>query len=256
MITISRIARKYKNSSFFHVIVQGINKEYIFKEERFKNEYLNLIDRFTKELNINIIAYCIMDNHAHFLFMSDSIEKLSKLMQKVNSMYAKYYNYIQDRVGYVFRDRFLSEEINSKRYFIQCIKYIHLNPVKAKIVKNCGNYKYTSYSQFQQKNYYEKNQILKEILTQQEYKNICENINCDKNFLDIKQEKNIEENIKYGIQDYIKFKKCNIYEIYMDREVLKALIKFLKEKHKIKYTETRKFFEIKKGTMEGLKTYK
>ena len=140
MITISRIARKYKNSSFFHIIVQGINKEYIFQEERFKKMYLKQISRFTKELNIEVIAYCIMGNHAHFLIMTKNIEDLSKLMQKVNSMYAKYYNYSQNRVGYVFRDRFLSEVIDSKRYFIQCIKYIHLNPVKANIVKNCKEY--------------------------------------------------------------------------------------------------------------------
>ena len=74
--------------------------------------------------------------------------------------------------------------------------------------------------------------------------------------MDIETDVDIEKNIKYGIQDYIKMKKCQIYEIYMNREILKELIKFLKEKHKIKYTETQKFFEIKKGTMEGLKTYK
>ena len=76
------------------------------------------------------------------------------------------------------------------------------------------------------------------------------------NFLDIEQEENIEENIKYGIQDYIKLKKCKVYEIYMNRDNLKELIKFLKERHKIKYTETQRFFGIKRGTMEGLKTNK
>ena len=256
MITISRIARKYKNSSFFHVIVQGINKEYIFHEERFKKMYLKQISRFTKELNIEIIAYCIMSNHAHFLIMTKNIEDLSKLMQKVDSMYAKYYNYSQNRVGYVFRDRFLSEVIDSKRYFIQCIKYIHLNPVKANIVNNCKEYEYSSYRSFIQENNYKNNQILNEILTKLEYKDICDNIDCERNFLDIEQDVDIEKKIKYGIQDYIKLKNCQTYEIYMNRNTLKELIQFLKEKHKIKYTETQKFFEIKRGTMEGLKTYK
>lgn len=256
MITISRIARKYKNSSFFHVIVQGINKEYIFQEERFKKMYLKQVSRFTKELNIEIVAYCIMSNHAHFLIMTKNIEDLSKLMQKVNSMYAKYYNYSQNRVGYVFRDRFLSETIDSKRYFIQCIKYIHLNPVKSNMVKNCKDYTYSSYGSFIQEKNYKNNQILKEILTKEEYIDICNCTECEQNFLDIEEERNIEKNIKYGIQDYIKLKKCKAYEIYMSRNVLKELIQFLKENHKIKYTEIQKFFEIKRGTMEGLKTYK
>lgn len=256
MIIISRIARKYENSSFFHVIVQGINKEYIFQEERYKKTYLKQISRFSNELNIDIIAYCIMDNHAHFLIMSNNIENLSKLMQKVNSMYAKYYNYNRERVGYVFKDRFLSEAIDSKIYFIQCIKYIHLNPVKAKIVNDCKDYKYSSYTYFSEKNNFEKNKILKNILTKEEYQDICNCNNCQKNFLDIKQEIQIEENIKYGIKEYIELKKCKTYEIFMNRQILKELIKYLKIKHKIKYTETQKFFEIKKGTMEGLKKYK
>ena len=58
-------------------MVQGINKEYIFKEEIFKNKYLEHINKFSKELNINIIAYCIMDNHAHILIMSKDIVNLS-----------------------------------------------------------------------------------------------------------------------------------------------------------------------------------
>lgn len=256
MIIISRIARKYENSSFFHVIVQGINKEYIFQEEIYKKIYLKHINTFSKELNLSIISYCIMDNHAHFLIKVHKIENLSKLMQKVNSMYAKYYNYKKQRVGYVFRDRFLSESIDNKRYLIQCIKYIHLNPVKAKIVSKCEDYKYSSYIHFLEENNFNNNEILKSILTNEEYKDICICNEYQKSFLDIEQEKNIEENIKYAIEEYIKLKKYKIYEIFLNRQILKDLIKFLKVEHKIKYTETQKFFEIKKGTMEGLKTYK
>ena len=118
-----RIARDVFDASFFHVIVQGINKEFIFKEERFINQYLKLIRKHIDNFNVEIIAYCIMGNHAHFLLKTDSIEEISKVMHKTNGMYAKYYNFINERVGYVFRDRFLSEPIMNQRYFIQCIKY-------------------------------------------------------------------------------------------------------------------------------------
>ena len=56
-----------------------------------------------------------------------------------------------DRVGYVYRDRFVSEPITSYRYLIQCIKYIHFNPVKAKIVERCEEYKISSYKLFKNK---------------------------------------------------------------------------------------------------------
>ena len=94
-----RKARDIFDASFFHVIVQGINKEFIFKEERFINQYLKLIRKHIDDYNVEIIAYCIMGNHAHFLLKTDSIEEISKVMHKTNGMYAKYYNYINERVG-------------------------------------------------------------------------------------------------------------------------------------------------------------
>ena len=105
MITIPRLPRRIDKASFFHVIVQGINKENIFLEERNKNQYLKLMNKLCKKYNIKILAYCIMDNHAHFLLNSDKIQDLSKVMQVLNGLYARYYNYMKDgRKGYVFKD--------------------------------------------------------------------------------------------------------------------------------------------------------
>lgn len=137
-------------SSFFHVIIQGHKKEYIFRKERYIYQYVKLIRKYIKETNLTIIAYCIMQNHVHFLIqVKDNIEELSKFFHKLNTMYARYYNYMEEgRVGHVYRDRFLSEPITSHRYLVQCIKYIHFNPVKAKIVKRCEDYKFSSYRFF------------------------------------------------------------------------------------------------------------
>ena len=95
MINISRIARKYYDTSFFHVMVQGINKEYIFKKDRYINKYLQLLNEKIYKEEIKIVAYCIMNNHAHLLIKVDDIKNLSIYMQKVNTMYAKYYNYME-----------------------------------------------------------------------------------------------------------------------------------------------------------------
>lgn len=93
----------------------------------------------------------------------------------------------------------------------------------------------------------------------EEYKSICKCSECEnifKDVLDVEKKENVEEKIKYGIQEYIKIKNCEVFEIFENRQLLKELIKFLKINHKIKYIETQSFFEIKKGTMEGLKIYK
>ena len=145
MIKISRQVRKNLNTSFFHVMIQGINKESIFKTENYIRRYLKILEKTQKERKVEIIAYCIMNNHAHLLIRTDNIEELSKFMQKTNGMYAQYYNFMQERVGYVFRDRYKTQPIMSQRQLIQCIKYIHQNPVKAGLVKDAGKYKFSSY---------------------------------------------------------------------------------------------------------------
>lgn len=248
MRKIPRIARKYLNTSFFHVIVQGIGKEYIFKNEIYIRQYLKLINKYSKELNIIIIAYCMMNNHAHFLIETEHKEKMSQLMQKTNSIFAKYYNYKEnERVGYVFRDRFLSEPITDLKYLVQCIKYIHLNPVKAHMVERCEDYQYSSYKEFMKEYIIKTN---KEIgLTLEDYKNICNNRENIYNFMDINNKISIEEEIK----KFLKEKNKKLIEIFDDRDVLKQLIKYLKENSKMKYTDIMKKLDITKGTMERLK---
>ncbi len=250
MITISRLARKVNNASFFHVIVQGINKENIFLEERNKNQYLKLMNKLCKKYNIKILAYCIMDNHAHFLLNSDKIQDLSKVMQVVNGLYARYYNYMKDgRKGYVFKDRFLSEAIDSKTYFVNCIKYIHMNPVKANIVKRCEDYKFSSYNFYKQK--YLKNQLKEnKIFSKSDYEDIVSNTYTEYIFCDI--EENVEDKVKQGIVEFVKKEQIDLVKIFSNRIILIKLVKFLKNVKKIKYKQIREFFDITRGTMESI----
>lgn len=250
MITIPRVARKINKASFFHVIVQGINKENIFLEERNKNQYLKLMNKLCKKYNIKIMAYCIMDNHLHFLLHINEIKELSRVMHITNCLYARYYNYMKNgRKGYVFRDRYVSEPITSKRYFINCIKYIHLNPVKARIVKTCEEYKFSSYNFYKQK--YLKNQLKEnEIFSKSDYEDIIYNFYTDYNFYDI--EENIDYKLKQGISEFIKKEQIDLFKVFSNRNILIKLIKFLKNVKKIKYIQIREFLDITRGTMEGI----
>ena len=163
-----RHARKYLETSFFHVMVQGINKEYIFRKEQYKNMYVNLLKKYIKNIDLKIISFCIMSNHVHLLAKVEDIKILSSFMLKVNSAYAKYYNYMEgERVGYVFRDRYKSEPILDRRQLIRCIKYIHENPVKAGIVKYPKDYNFSSYK------YFEKHKLKHSIFSKEEMEYIC-----------------------------------------------------------------------------------
>lgn len=140
-----RLARKLLNGKIFHITVKGIKGEYIFQDDKDKNEYLKLLKEKRK---IDILAYCIMDNHAHILIKTENVDEMSKYMKKVNTSYALYYNKKNMREGYVFKNRFFSQQIEDRKHLFSCIVYIHKNPVKANIVRNMENYKFSSYNDY------------------------------------------------------------------------------------------------------------
>lgn len=152
-----RTARKSLNGKFFHIMVQGLNKEHIFKEDNYKEKYMEILSKKIKEFDIEIIAYCVMDNHAHILIYVDKVDNLSRCMQKVNTIYAIFYNRINNRVGFVFRDRFKVQTIKNEMHLMACISYIHKNPIKAEIVDRLDKYKYSSYNEYL---YYDKRNII------------------------------------------------------------------------------------------------
>ena len=130
-----RKARKDLDAKFLHIMIQGINKEYIFEKEKYIKMYLSIFNNYIKQYEITLISYCIMNSHAHFLIHTLNIKELGSFMQKVNLVFSQRYNELENRVGVIFRNRYKAEPIYDKKYLINCIKYIHNNPVKAKIVK-------------------------------------------------------------------------------------------------------------------------
>lgn len=146
-----RLSRKFLYGNFFHIMVQGINKEFIFDTNEDKNKYKNIIIKKYEDIDnskLNILSYCIMSNHTHLLFFCEEFSLLSTFMHKINSSYSHYYNKSRSRVGYVFRDRFKVQIIKDYDHLYNCLKYIHNNPVKAGICSSMGDYPYSSYNEF------------------------------------------------------------------------------------------------------------
>ncbi len=143
-----RIPRSNTKSQFFHTMVQGIEKSFIFDNPANMKIYLNLISKNSKKFNVYILAYCIMYNHAHILIHVNSIDQMIKFFRCVNTAYAKYFNSQNNRVGYVFRNRYKSQEIFTIRQLFNTINYIHNNPIKANICSEAKNYEYSSYNEY------------------------------------------------------------------------------------------------------------
>lgn len=244
-----RIARKYFKSSFKHIIVQGINKEAIFEKEEYIEKYKEIILKKLFNSNILILAYCIMNNHAHFLIYCEKNENLSKYMQKVNTAYSVFYNKIKNRVGYVFRDRYYSQDILTKKQLYNCFKYIHNNPVKANICKDISQYKNSSYNEF-----LDKKKIISEngikllfgsiVNYKEKFLAIHNCMDIEEEFIDIK-DKTIEQ-LKLEIE-----KKYNkkLDEIKTDKNILKNVIKEARKETNITIIELSKLLNVSKNTI-------
>lgn len=151
-----RNPRYLSNTNYFHVMTQGVNKSYIFDSDIDIKHYIKKMYKIKEKYPINIIAYCIMNNHTHMLIEAKSINDLSKFMHRINTSYAHYYNNKYNRVGHLFRDRFKSQAINDERQLLNCINYIFNNPVKAKMCNHASEYPYSNYfdlGKFEKKEY-------------------------------------------------------------------------------------------------------
>lgn len=209
-----RKSRSQLNQILCHHMVQGINREYIFQTNDEKKKYLQLLKKYYLPFKIYIIAYCIMDNHAHMLLHAKEIQNISNFMKQVNSVYAMYYNKKKDRVGYVYRNRFESVPIMTREQMYRCIKYIHMNPVKAEIVKDEGEYKYSSYRDYLNQTGFVNEQILKFVFSSSEnyiekfQKIEYENLNFDKQNFDI--EKLWKDFLRKEGVDFLQVKKNKV----------------------------------------------
>lgn len=142
-----RQRRKESSTGVYHVIAKGINRERIFNQPREKSYLKRILREFLSNYNVEIYAYCIMSNHVHLIIKSE-LQELSMYMAICLAKYAEYYNYKHKRNGHVFQNRFKSECIETSQYFWNCVRYIHLNPLKANQIKNIEDYKYSSLGEY------------------------------------------------------------------------------------------------------------
>ena len=239
-----RIARKDLETGFFHIMVQGINREDIFYKKEYKETYIELINFYRKKLDIKILSYCVMKNHVHLLIYTNQISKMSDFMQKINTVYALYYNKQEERVGYVYRDRYKSEVIYNQKYLTNCIKYIHMNPVKANIVKLEKDYPYSSYNDYINKNGIVDKETLNMIFLS-EYSYLKEFFKfeyVEGKFIEIEENINFQKEITL----FLKKQKIDKQELRKNKDMIRKLYNELKIKTKVTKTQYAKLLQIER----------
>lgn len=159
------------NGEFYHVYNRGNEKRDIFTQTRdytrflktvfyylftgprpsfskFSKLQVTLLKPLSEEKLVEIICYCLMPNHFHFLIRQLKENGISKFMGQISNSYTKYFNTKYQRVGPLLQGAFKAVRIESEEQLIHVSRYIHLNPVVSGLVDNLEDYQWSSYLEY------------------------------------------------------------------------------------------------------------
>ena len=128
-----------------HVIQRGNDRQAIVRDDRDRERLLGLWDEYSRSCRVAIHAYVLMDNHFHLLLTPETAEGLPQMMQAVGRAYVRYFNLRHHRTGTLWEGRYRSSLIESERYLLACMGYIDLNPVRAGMVEQPQDYRWSSH---------------------------------------------------------------------------------------------------------------
>jgi len=137
-------------NNYYHLYNRGVNKAPIFFSDRNYRYFINKLSFFIQS-KADVLAYCLMPNHFHLLVKVKSEDFVKTALQPFLVSYSKSVNNEQTRVGPLFQGRFQANPIEDEEYLLDCVKYIHVNPVKAGLVTSPELWSYSSYAAYLQK---------------------------------------------------------------------------------------------------------
>jgi putative transposase len=130
--------------AYYHIVSRGNEQRKIFNGSKDREQFLLYIGAAHDRFSAVIHCYCLMDNHYH-LFIQTPLGNLSRIMHYINASYTAYFNRIHRRFGHLFQGRFNGILVEPSSYAMELSRYIHLNPVRANIVKKAEDYRWSSY---------------------------------------------------------------------------------------------------------------
>jgi len=121
--------------AIYHVITRGIERRVIFKDNADRNEFLSRLSSCLESTGAQCLAWALLPNHFHLLIRT-GVKPLSELMRRLLTGYALYFNHRHGRRGYLYQNRYKSVLCQEDAYFLELVRYIHLNPVRAKLIND------------------------------------------------------------------------------------------------------------------------
>ena len=140
-----RCARTIVPGVAVHVIQRGNNRGVCFFGDGDRLAYMRYLHRFALEAGCSVHAYCLMTNHVHLLLTPHEPSACTLLMKNLNQHYVQHVNRVHGRTGNLWEGRYRSCLAATERYVLACYCYVELNPVRAGMVSQPGEYPWSSY---------------------------------------------------------------------------------------------------------------
>lgn len=165
---------KLTNNNYYHIYNRGVNRSNIFLEEKNYYFFLNSIKKYLLGC-LDVIAYCLMPNHFHFLVIVSNEEVIEESFKKFFISYSKSINKLYKRSGPLYEGRYKTKLVSDNNYLLHLSRYIHLNPVRANLVMKPEQWKFSSYKFYinGKKTYFVNNRIILNQIV--DYKKFVEN---------------------------------------------------------------------------------
>jgi REP element-mobilizing transposase RayT len=140
----ARKARVEVAGGLYHVITRGNNRQEIFHEAGDYQKFLSLLETQKSRLPFFLYAYCLMSNHVHLLIERQA-DAIGRIMHRLLTGYSQYYNRKYRKVGHLLQGRHKAILCQSETYLSELVRYIHLNQVRAKMLRRPEQYQYSSH---------------------------------------------------------------------------------------------------------------
>lgn len=142
----SRTARTAPAGYVYHVLTRGNNRQDVFKDEKDYEYYIAILERYKERYSFRLYHYALMRNHVHLVI--EPVEgggSLAEIMKGINLSYVQYFKNKYRHTGHFWQDRYKSIIVSKDDYLLACGSYVELNPVRAKIVEDPKDYRWSSY---------------------------------------------------------------------------------------------------------------
>ncbi len=144
----ARLPRLILAGQTHHLIQRGHNRQAIFVDDQDRRKYVDTLREVAAIHGVAVHAYVLMDNHVHLLVTPQQSDGASCMMQALGRRYVAWFNQRHGRSGTLWEGRFRGALIDSERYFLTCMRYIDLNPVRAGMVTNCRDFIWSSHAHY------------------------------------------------------------------------------------------------------------